>query len=178
MCGRGDTILWLLLKISHNLPTEVIDLGISGSAWIIQHIRLPEVRCSMSGRTLPCGRRQRHALNHTLREKVEHKSRFDLTRRVPCLTLASELWGVLWVFWWKLTVSHQHHSVSNHRQLDCLFKINNQGNIKASHSWPFASRIHPRPLNLPTKGQWYWNRWINSFPSANLAISNHPHITD
>ena len=57
---------------------------------------------------------------------------------------------------YNVATSHEHHDVSNHRQLHCLYQrpvqTNNRENIKTQHYWPFVTAIHRRPENAPCKG--------------------------
>ena len=54
--------------------------------------------------------------------------------------------------------THERHGVSNHRQIDCLFKslfnLYAQGINKAPPYWPFVKGIYRSPVDFPHKGQW------------------------
>ena len=77
--------------------------------------------------------------------------------------------------------SNEHHSVLNHWQIDCLFRLTNyKVNIKALHHGSFVRGIHLSPVDSPLKGPVIWKAfpchdiimidWIDKWSGPRLNI--------
>ena len=60
------------------------------------------------------------SIYRTTMTEAEHQSDFGLKKAMPYFTLTCELWGVLWVFWRKVTVTTALHCTLYHIMMAVL----------------------------------------------------------
>ena len=64
-------------------------------------------------------------------------------------------WQIFTLSYSITVMSHEHHAISNHKQLDCC-KADNSKEMNSSCYWPFVREIHQWLVKFPYKGPIMW----------------------